>query len=106
MRSPSSIGWPNIDTKIGVAAARAAATSPTRAPAHRSPTTDTATVVTAPSTTCGSASAAVDMPNTCTLIAWGTAKPASLSSVTVAPGSNEPLRKAGRDSDIERAAAA
>ncbi len=39
-----------------------------------------------PSTTCGSASEAVDMPNRWMLIAWGTAKPASLSSVTVAPG--------------------
>ncbi len=106
MSRPSSIGCPNIDTKIGVPAARAAATRPARAPSHRSTTTETARVVTAPSTTCGSASEAVDMPNRWMLIAWGTAKPASLSSVTVAPGSNEPDRNAGRDSDIDRAAAA
>ena len=35
---PSSIGWPNIDTKIGVAAVRAAATRPARAPSQRSTT--------------------------------------------------------------------
>ncbi len=106
MSRPSSIGWPNIDTKIGVAAVSAAATRPARAPSQRSTTTDTASVVTAPSTTCGRPIAAADMPKRCTLIAWGTAKPASLSSVTVASGSKEPERKAGRDSDMDRTALA
>ena len=103
--SPSSIGWPNIDTKIGVEAAAAAATRPTPRPPQRSPNTAQARIVTIPSITCGSATDDVDMPNRSMPIACGTANPASLSRVTVAAGSKAPKSSACHDSDIDRAAA-
>ncbi|WNY33142.1 hypothetical protein Q9Q99_13190 [Curtobacterium flaccumfaciens] len=100
---PSSIGCANIDTKIGVDPAAAAATRPVPTPAQRSPTREQAHSVTSPSMTCGNASAAVECPNNRRLSACGTAKPLSLSSVTVAEGSNAPENSAGHDSDIDRA---
>lgn len=101
--SPSSMGCANIDTKIGVDAAAPAATRPTPRPPWRSPSTAHATTVTTPSTTCGSAIAEIDMPNRRMLSAWGTAKPLSLSSVTVAAGSNAPNSIACHDDAIDRA---
>lgn len=99
------MGWPNIDTKIGVDAAASAATSPAPVPPARSPTTAQAITVTSPSITCGSATAEVDMPRRWMARACGTAKPASLSSVTVPAGSKAPKSRARHDSDIDRAAA-
>ncbi len=101
----SSIGCANIDTNTGVVAAAAAATRPVPGPAQRSPTSEHAQMVTSPSTTWGSASAAVESPSSRRLRACGTAKPLSLSSVTVAPGSKAPEASAAQDSDIDRAAA-
>ena len=99
---PSSMGWPNIDTKIGVDAAAPAAINPTTRPRQRRPITAQTKIVTSPSITCGSASADVDIPNSRTLSACGTAKPLSLSRVTVAAGSNAPNSSACHDCDIDR----
>lgn len=105
MTSPSSIGWANIDRKIGVVAAAAAATSPAYRPAHRRATSAHTHTVTSPSTTWGRATDEVDMPNRSMLRACGTANPLSLSKVTVASGSNAPNTRACHEPDIDRAEA-
>ncbi len=48
---PSSIGCPNIDTRMGVEAAAGPATSPAPGPPHRSPISEQAHTVTSPSIT-------------------------------------------------------
>ncbi|WP_049976531.1 hypothetical protein [Curtobacterium sp. B8] len=62
--------------------------------------------MTRPSRSSGSAIAVVESPSSRMLSACGTRNPASLSRVTVAPGSKAPDSIAGHDSDIDRAAAA
>nr|WP_240757595.1 hypothetical protein [Nakamurella flava] len=100
---PSSIGCANIDTKIGVVAAAAAANRPTARPPHRRPISAQAQTVISPSITWGRATAEVERPNRWMLAACGIAKPLSLSRVTVAPGSKAPKSRAFHDCDIDRA---
>ncbi|PSK63995.1 hypothetical protein B0E53_04049 [Micromonospora sp. MH33] len=102
----SSIGCPNIDATIGVRANIAAASSPAGAPHQRRTRRYSTSTDTTPSTTWGSTSDHGWKPNSRAESACGRKAPASLSTVTVAPGSNAPNRNARQLTDMLRTATA
>jgi hypothetical protein len=98
--APSSIGWPNIDARIGVSVNRPAASRPASAPNQRRTRRYIARTDTTPSITWGKVKDHWWYPNTRADSACGRNEPASLSIVIVAPGSRAPKKNAFQLTDM------